>query len=102
MIMMIYLISQKIKRYTSDINFDAFITDDKTKDAVVRNFEIIGEAANRIDPDFKDKFPEIESMKQTNIILVSYCGFYCGACPKYTKGQCEGCRGDTLFEIATR
>ena len=33
-------------------------------------------------------------MEQTNIDLVSYCGFYCGACPKYTKGQCEGCKGD--------
>jgi uncharacterized protein with HEPN domain len=30
-----------------------FLVDDKTIDAVVRNFEIIGEAANRIDPDFK-------------------------------------------------
>jgi uncharacterized protein with HEPN domain len=29
-------------------------------DAVVRNFEIIGEAANRIDSDFRDKYPEIE------------------------------------------
>jgi uncharacterized protein with HEPN domain len=37
-----------------------FLSDDKTKDAVVRNFEIIGEAANRIDPDFKDSHLEIE------------------------------------------
>jgi uncharacterized protein with HEPN domain len=29
-------------------------------DAVIRNFEVIGEAANRIDPDFRDKNPEIE------------------------------------------
>ncbi len=29
-------------------------------DAVIRNFEIIGEAANRIDPDFRTKNPEIE------------------------------------------
>ena len=28
--------------------------------------------------------------------LISYCGFYCGACPKFTKGQCEGCKGDNL------
>ena len=32
----------------------------KTLDAVVRNFEIIGEAANRIDPDFRIINPEIE------------------------------------------
>ena len=52
--------AQKIKRYTSNLNFDSFITDDKTIDAVVRNFEIIGEAANRIDPGFRDSNPEIE------------------------------------------
>ena len=50
----------KIKRYTKDIDFDSFVADDKTVDAVVRNFEIIGEAANRMDPDFRDCNPEIE------------------------------------------
>ncbi|MEX2427878.1 MAG: DUF86 domain-containing protein [Bacteroidales bacterium] len=52
--------AQKIKRYTKDLDFDAFISDDKTIDAVVRNFEIIGEAANHFDLDIRDKFPEIE------------------------------------------
>ncbi len=50
----------KIKRYTSNLTFDSFTNDEKTIDAVVRNFEIIGEAANRIDPDFRTKNPEIE------------------------------------------
>ncbi len=50
----------KIKRYTDKLDYDSFIEDDKTIDAVVRNFEIIGEAANRIDPDFQTKNPEIE------------------------------------------
>ncbi len=36
------------------------MNDDKTIDAVVRNFEIIGEAANRIDPDFRIVNSEIE------------------------------------------
>jgi uncharacterized protein with HEPN domain len=52
--------AQKIKKYTQGLDFDAFMSDDKTVDAVVRNFEIIGEAANRIDPDFRLKKPEIE------------------------------------------
>ena len=52
--------AQKIKRYTKNLDFDSFLSDDKTKDAVVRNFEIIGEAANRIDPDFRDNNPELE------------------------------------------
>lgn len=50
----------KIKQYTENLDFNAFVTDEKTKDAVVRNFEIIGEAANRIDPDFRTANPEIE------------------------------------------
>ena len=52
--------AQKIKRYTKDLDYDSFLADDKTIDAVVRNFEIIGEAANRIDPDFRVKNSEIE------------------------------------------
>jgi uncharacterized protein with HEPN domain len=45
----------KIKRYTTNLDYDSFLSDDKTIDAVVRNFEIIGEAANRIDPDFRTR-----------------------------------------------
>jgi uncharacterized protein with HEPN domain len=52
--------SKKIKKYTFQTDFDTFISDDKTLDAVVRNFEIIGEAANRIDISFKESNPEIE------------------------------------------
>ena len=50
----------KIKQYTQDLNYDSFLNDSKTIDAVVRNFEIIGEASNRIDSDFKIENPEIE------------------------------------------
>lgn len=50
----------KIKKYTEGQDFDSFIEDDKTIDAVVRNFEIIGEAANRIDLDFKEVHPDID------------------------------------------
>ncbi|HEY9123372.1 MAG TPA: DUF86 domain-containing protein [Bacteroidales bacterium] len=50
----------KIKRYTKDMDFSSFANDDKTIDAVIRNFEIIGEAANRIAPDYKFKNPELE------------------------------------------
>ena len=50
----------KIRRYTNNLDFDAFLKDEKTIDAVVRNFEIIGEAANRIDPDYRTNNPEVE------------------------------------------
>ncbi|MCX6219719.1 MAG: DUF86 domain-containing protein [Bacteroidia bacterium] len=52
--------AQKIKQYTKGFDYKEFLMDNKTIDAVVRNFEIIGEAANRIDPDFRDQNPAIE------------------------------------------
>ncbi len=52
--------ASRIKKYTNNLDYDSFISDDKTIDAVVRNFEIIGEAANRVDPDFKTFNPDIE------------------------------------------
>lgn len=52
--------ANKILIYTSDISFDDFINDAKTVDAVIRNFEIIGEAANRLPEDFKDNHEDID------------------------------------------
>jgi len=51
---------QKIMAYTHEMAYDDFILDSKTVDAVIRNFEIIGEAANRLPEEFKEQYPEIE------------------------------------------
>ena len=50
----------KILNYTADLSFDQFIKDSKTADAVIRNFEIIGEAAKRLPEDFKEKHADID------------------------------------------
>ena len=50
---------KKIKSYTNGMAFESFQKDDKTIDAVIRNFEIIGEAANRIPDEIKDQFDQI-------------------------------------------
>ena len=42
------------------MNFEQFLQDDKTIDACVRNFEIIGEVSSKIDEDFKLNHSEIE------------------------------------------
>ncbi|MCC8408705.1 DUF86 domain-containing protein [Mucilaginibacter sp. UR6-1] len=52
--------AEKIFAYTASLNYEEFINDSKTIDAVVRNFEIIGEAANRLPEDFRDANPEID------------------------------------------
>jgi uncharacterized protein with HEPN domain len=46
---------ERINRYVGTINEDEFLEDEKTQDAVIRNFEIIGEASRNIEryhPDF--------------------------------------------------
>jgi hypothetical protein len=45
------------------LKHDTFIKDDKTIDSVVRNLEIIGEAANRLPENFKAQRSEIEWRK---------------------------------------
>ena len=52
--------ADKILSYTSTLSFDEFTRDSMVVDAVIRNFEIIGEAANRLPDDFKDKNTNID------------------------------------------
>jgi uncharacterized protein with HEPN domain len=42
------------------MSFEEFLKDSKTIDAVIRNFEIIGEAANRLPDKFKEEYPSID------------------------------------------
>jgi uncharacterized protein with HEPN domain len=42
------------------MNFEEFSNDKMRIDAVVRNFEIIGEAAKNIDDDLKHRFPNTD------------------------------------------
>ncbi len=50
----------RIEQYIGNLSFDAFSKDQKSVDAVVRNLEIIGEAAIRLPDEFKEKYSEIE------------------------------------------
>ena len=50
----------KISRYTNGMSYDDFLRNEMVIDAVIRNFEIIGEASNRFDDEFKLENPSIE------------------------------------------
>ncbi len=52
--------AHKILDYTSNLSFNEFTRDAKTIDAVIRNFEIIGEAANRLPEKFKAQHTSID------------------------------------------
>lgn len=49
----ITLAIQKISRYTSQMDHDAFLKDELVIDGVARNLEIIGEAARQLPEEFK-------------------------------------------------
>lgn len=51
---------EKITEYTSHHDFDQFRDNEWDQSAVIRYFEIIGEATTRIDVAFKQQHPEIE------------------------------------------
>jgi uncharacterized protein with HEPN domain len=55
--------AEKIILYTSEGNYGDFLKDDRTMDAVIRNFEIIGEASNRLPEETKNELPEINWTK---------------------------------------
>jgi len=54
---------EKIQRYVAGLNHDTFIKDDKTIDSVVRNLEIISEAANRLPEGFRAQHPRLSGVK---------------------------------------
>lgn len=54
---------QKIITYTENISEDEFLSTSLIHDAVIRNFEIIGEATKHLSSELKLKYPEIEWKK---------------------------------------
>jgi len=51
---------EKILHYTAGMSFETFASNELVKDAVLRNFTIIGEAANSLGEDFYEQFSEVE------------------------------------------
>ncbi len=55
-----------ILTYTKGMKYEDFLESQITIDAVLRNFEVIGEAANYISTEFKLEHPQIEWRKLTD------------------------------------
>ncbi len=53
----------KIKEYTKDLDEAGFLQNTMIQDAVIRNFEIIGEATKNVENNFRIKYPEVEWKK---------------------------------------
>lgn len=50
---------EKIDRYTADMTFEQFAADERTIDAVIRNFMVIGEATRHVPEDVRAASPDI-------------------------------------------
>jgi uncharacterized protein with HEPN domain len=70
---------QRIREYTVDMDKAGFMADRKTQDAVVRNLEVIGEAAGRLPDEIRQHAAEIEWRKMAalrNILAHEYFGIH--------------------------
>jgi uncharacterized protein with HEPN domain len=65
----------KIESYISGVSYNELCQRPMTIDAVIRNFEVIGEAANKIPANIRNKYPHVE-WRQTigfrNVLIHNY------------------------------
>ncbi len=69
--------TSKIISFTKGYSYTRFSSDERTIDAVIRNLEIIGEAAKHIPKKLKDQYPEVDWRAMVglrNIITHEYFG----------------------------
>ena len=69
--------TSKILKYVGDTSYQALLKDEMRLEAIVRNFEIIGEAASKIPQDIREKYPFISWRKIAdfrNVLAHEYFG----------------------------
>ena len=67
----------KIEKYVSGMSYDDFESDERTVDAVLRNLEVIGEAARHVPDQLRRMYPDIPWRKIVglrNVVIHEYFG----------------------------
>jgi uncharacterized protein with HEPN domain len=67
----------KVQQFIKDMNFESFKKDDKTKFAVIRGLEIIGEATKHISEEIRINYPEVpwkEMAGMRDVLVHDYFG----------------------------
>jgi uncharacterized protein with HEPN domain len=67
----------KIQSFTRGMDFEAFRADAKTIDAVIRNLEVLGEAACHMPEQLREKYPTVpwgEMIGIRNMLIHEYFG----------------------------
>jgi len=55
----------RIDEYTAGVGYESFMDNNLVQAGVIREIEIIGEAAKRIDHGFREKYPDVPWKKMT-------------------------------------
>lgn len=66
---------QRIRRYTADLDQASFAKDERTIDAVVRNFQVMGDAARQVPADVQARYPDVpwrEIMAMRHVLVHDY------------------------------
>ncbi len=65
----------KIDSYVNGYDYDQFVADSKTVDAVIRQVEVLGEAANNVPTDLRTEYSQIPWRKiidKRNMLIHGY------------------------------
>lgn len=66
-----------IMGYVAGMNYEQFVVDQRTVDAVIRNLAVIGEAANSVPEDVRQRYPDVEwdgMRRMRNFVVHVYFG----------------------------
>ena len=69
--------TNKIERYTKGMDYEGFSENEMVIDAVIRNFEVIGEAINNIPDKIRKTYPDVEWSEAVgfrNVLIHNYFG----------------------------
>ena len=67
--------AQNVEIILDGITFDAFVQDIRVYYSVMKNIEVVGEAANMLTKDFKEQHPELpwrQIVKMRNVLVHGY------------------------------
>lgn len=67
--------ARRIRLFLANMEWDTFVSDLRTSDAVVRNLQVIGEATKRLTDEFRAAHPEVDwrRMAGKRDVLVHEC-----------------------------